>query len=1028
MNEKIIETLVRLYAIITVNKDRVKDAVSLLELYLKSSVDKGKINLYISKYHALVEEYHSTAPSLMYKNNLDGNKELDVNYIKSVCAGMGKNDGQELRYTLVIQLLNLVDRNKGFDSIELDIVGIVAGELKVDQEEYANLYKFALGNLSGVERKEWLMIINGDESYKDKRVKHLQRDKQEVEIALIRLPSINTIYFRYGGGRNLYLNGHQLKQDILHTFPEGGVIKTSIITPIYYSTVMSRFIQATDRPVTVFNVQNVEYKFNRKTIALHDFSFQERSGDLVGVIGGSGVGKTTLLNVLNGKLKPSKGKITINGYDINDADNRSVLSGTIGYVPQDDLLIEELTVRNNLKYNAQFCFGELEDAEVDKIVEQTLQDFDLYEARDLVVGNPLKKVLSGGQRKRLNIALELMREPSILFVDEPTSGLSSADSEKVMLLLKKQCLKGRLVFANIHQPSSDIYKLFDRLIMMDKGGRVIFFGNPRESITYFKNQANYTNPDESECLSCGNLKTEQPLRIVEARTVDAMGKTQRKRRVEPEEWYEKYKENVEPRVLNFMQEHPVKKRQLPETPFKKPTWIEQLKLFFKRDVASKKANKQYLLIAFLEAPILACILGFFTRYGDVDNYIFSKNDNIPTFIFMSVIVALFVGLTISVEEIFKDQRIRTREAFLNLSKGAYLTAKIIILFIMSAVQMLSFVIIANFFLEINDLALGTWVMLFSAACFANLLGLNLSSGLDSAVAIYIMVPLILVPQLLLSGVIVDFNKMHHSISSAKHTPIIGDMMASRWAYEGLAVHYYCDNDYEKLLFDAEVEKNKWNFAAFYYVPELRRTIRACENLREDDEKEQRDVLCSIIENSLVELQQYVQLPAVICTQFKENTRTNNLPYNALYTYVDSVQQYLKENYNRANKEVEQIHVNLLASFNDDKQALETFKQKHTNEKLELFVRDKYANKRINIVDETIVQTDEPIYRIAWSEWGRAHFYSAYKFFGEFKIPTLWFNVIVLWMQIILLATALYFDALRKLIVAFQTRKRSREES
>ena len=114
--------------------------------------------------------------------------------------------------------------------------------------------------------------------------------------------------------------------------------------------------------------------------------------------------------------------------------------------------------------------------------------------------------------KRLNIALELIREPSILFVDEPTSGLSSMDSEKVMLLLKRQTLKGKLVIINIHQPSSDLYKLHDKLLIIDKGGYIIFNGNPMDAIVYFKQKAHYVNPEDSECYLCGNVKVEQPLR------------------------------------------------------------------------------------------------------------------------------------------------------------------------------------------------------------------------------------------------------------------------------------------------------------------------------------------------------------------------------------------------------------------------------------------------------------------------------------------------------------------------------------
>jgi ABC-type multidrug transport system ATPase subunit len=192
--------------------------------------------------------------------------------------------------------------------------------------------------------------------------------------------------------------------------------------------------------------------------------------------GGSGVGKSTLLNLLNGNLKPANGNVLINGYDVHQ--NKKELEGVIGYVPQDDLLVEELTVYQNLYYNASLCFSNYDKPKLNELIDRTLNDFDLVEARDLRVGDPLNKYISGGQRKRLNMAMELMREPSVLFVDEPTSGLSSMDSERIMLLLKKQTFKGKIVFAKIHQPSSDVFKLFDKIIVLDHGGRPIFQGIP----------------------------------------------------------------------------------------------------------------------------------------------------------------------------------------------------------------------------------------------------------------------------------------------------------------------------------------------------------------------------------------------------------------------------------------------------------------------------------------------------------------------------------------------------------------------
>jgi ABC transport system ATP-binding/permease protein len=159
--------------------------------------------------------------------------------------------------------------------------------------------------------------------------------------------------------------------------------------PVYYSRVSEKFIHQKETGRIIYRAIDVSYKFNNNQTGIHPFSFTGRSGQLVGIIGGSGTGKSTLLNVLNGNFKLSSGKIIINGFDL--IEEKESLRGLIGYVPQDDLLKEELTVFENLWFNARLCFSELSKDKIKKLVEDALQDFDLVEARDLVVGTPLIK-------------------------------------------------------------------------------------------------------------------------------------------------------------------------------------------------------------------------------------------------------------------------------------------------------------------------------------------------------------------------------------------------------------------------------------------------------------------------------------------------------------------------------------------------------------------------------------------------------------------------------------------------------------
>ncbi len=249
--------------------------------------------------------------------------------------------------------------------------------------------------------------------------------------------------------------------------------------------------------------------------------------------------------MLNGTEKPSSGRVLINGIDIHE--NPNEVQGIIGYVPQDDLLIEDLTVFENLYYAAKLCFGHYTEKQIIELVMRVLMNLGLTEIRELKVGSPLQKTISGGQRKRLNIALELLREPTILFVDEPTSGLSSRDSENIMDLLKELALRGKMVFVVIHQPSSDIFKMFDNLIIMDVGGFQIYYGNPVEAVIYFHEIIHAANKTPGPCPECGNINPEQIFSIIETKIVNEYGRLTNTRKISPGQWYQYFKQKIQNR-------------------------------------------------------------------------------------------------------------------------------------------------------------------------------------------------------------------------------------------------------------------------------------------------------------------------------------------------------------------------------------------------------------------------------------------------------------------------------------------------
>lgn len=1024
MSEALLEALMQLFALLTDTRKERKTGKArfLVEDFLSHQFNSeyvqkylGRFDVYLNRYHSQI---HSDNPALINKQSNDNQSR-----ILNISSRINEELEQEPKIILFVQLLDFLKKDEEIGEVEEGFVDLLAERFRIEKPDYLNLKDFILKSPMDVPDKSSVMLISGQNESPHPDIKVLFNPKQQVYVWVIHVRSTNSFFFRYSGPRNMYLNGHKVEQNRAYALAVGSVIKTSMMPPVYYSRIAEKFIHREDKGRIIYRAVDIAYKFNNNQIGIHPFSFTGRSGQLVGIMGGSGTGKSTLLNALNGNYKLSQGKITINGYDLHE--ERDALRGVIGYVPQDDLLKEELTVFENLWYNARLCFSNLTKATIRKRVEDALQDFDLVEARNLVVGTPLNKILSGGQRKRLNIALELIREPSILFVDEPTSGLSSMDSEKVMLLLKRQVLKGKLVIINIHQPSSDLYKLLDKLLMIDKGGRIIYSGNPMDAIAYFKREASYVNPEERECYVCGNVKTEQPLRIVEARMVNPYGKLIRQRKVKPEEWYKLYIDNFENKYEWKTKRQIDKKEPLPENLYSIPGRRKQFRIFALRDALSKLKDRQYLAINILEAPFLALILGFCTKFlfGSDDNpnqYIFSENVNLPAYLFMCVVVSLFLGLNVSAEEIIKDRKLLKRESFLNLSRLSFLNSKIVVLFTLSALQTIGFVLIGNAILEINGLTFHYWIILFSVACFSNMIGLNISSGLNSVVAIYVLIPLILVPHLLFSGVIVNFDKLHSAIASREFVPRIGDMMVSRWGYEALAVNQFKNNRYQKLFFDDEMGMSQSSYYGSTLIPELVKHNDASLWALERNDDELLKLHWETIRKGVTQLNDVFDLDL---PNFSNNRALN---YSAkLHQQIDGALGKAKKHFNAEYQYYSQLKdkkTELLVKKLGSIKNVVALKQTNYNEALAEWLLEKKEVRQFEFTNNKIIQKKNPVYKYPTGNWGRAHFYAPYKQVWNWLIPTPVFNILVIWTGILVLYVALYLDILRRIIHYFENFK------
>jgi ABC-type multidrug transport system ATPase subunit len=1029
MSEEILRALMELFALV-VKQDRgiLMNEREYVSGFLNKQLTKDSVNEYL----ALFDEHAGPIITRTPVTEPSAPSVKDSVKIFGICKKINRTLNQEQKVVVLMRLYELVNADRQFTLQRMNIINTVAEVFKISPDEFAATEQFVKND--DVENlKNPAILVLTPKVEECEVCKKLMTGYQETTILILRIKSVDLYFIRYISGDQLYLNGLPIKSGTVYTFAKGGSIRSQQGHSIYYSDISSMFLSNIIIHKLSFTAENLSFHFHEGKAAIDNVSFSVEEGKLIGIMGASGSGKTTLLNLMSGMEKPTSGNVRINGLDV--IKDYNALEGVFGYVPQDDLLIDDLTVFENLYFAACQCFGNKPKEEITVLVDQTLSNLGLYEKRELKVGSPLNKVISGGQRKRLNIALELIREPSVLFLDEPTSGLSSRDSENLMDLLRDLTLKGKLIFTVIHQPSSEIFKMFDKVIILDQGGCMAYFGNPVDCVIYFKTLDAQINSKLGECPSCGNVNPETIFNIIEIQVVDEFGKYTEKRKVNPDEWAGTFKSIHPFSPVSEVMDPPHKN-------LRRPTAFKQFKIYLTRDIKSKLANHQYIWLTLLEAPILGFILSFIIRYipdPDSNIYIFSENENIPIYIFMSLIVALFLGLTVSAEEIFRDRKILKREHFLNLNRSSYLLSKVAIMLVLSALQTLLFILVANPILGIKGMYLNYWIALFTTAFCANMLGLNISASFNSAITIYIIIPLLIIPMMVLSGAMFSFDKLNREIGNVDKVPLIAELMPTRWTYEALIVSQFKDNKYSKVKYTKEGET--------YF--ELQKIISEAEFNKIQRIKTLRDALTTtlfeyrsnpknlgntedpflkrptrqfsklqLLKNELSKMATFGNIP-------KFNYISGLTPYEFNPGIADSLTRYLDKLdkiYSRISNSASDRRDRFL-NMNDIK--LKKLENEYYNYKLEDIVKKPYERKKVLIYMNSIVQNTDPVFldpdRKGFFNF-RTHFYAPAKYIFGLKTDTFVFNISLVILGTVILYVTLYFELMGKAVRFFENFK------
>ncbi len=1007
MSEGILKALMQLFALVAAPWEDAGSRRNVVRNYLSQHLNSQSIEEYLTLY----DQHQSTHREKMQEKNR-APKRYAASSVKvlRIATAINEELTHYQKLVVIIQLLEFLNSgNQRITSIELEFVSTVAETFNIHRDEYGHIRDFILYPITKVHDN--LLVIGGDKRQRENE-RYLLREFLKSEIYVLNIKSANLFLLKPTEVNDLSINGQMLLPGRIRFLRPGSSIRHKRNNPVTYSDIALHFNQQANESPIVYDVTNVSFSYRKNNIGLQPLNFTSYSGQMVGIMGDSGAGKSTLLNILTGAFRPSSGEVKVNGIDIHRFPAR--VKGLIGYVAQDDLLIEDLSVYRNLYYNARLCFDHLNKKEIHSKVAHLLKSLGLYEIRHMKVGSPLNKKISGGERKRLNIALELIREPSVMFLDEPTSGLSSRDSENIMDLLKELTVKGKLIYVVIHQPSSEIFKMFNQLLVLDNGGYLIYEGDPVAAVNYFKSCINHVNREESECPVCGNVNPEQILNIINSQVLDEYGAPSPVRRITPAEWFATFQKKV-----GF---HPGKKSDdlpLPSVNFKIPNRRGQFPVFFMRDVMAKFSNRQYLIINLLETPLLALILAGLLFYfapseTQGSTYSFYNNPNITIYIIISVIIAIFVGLSVSAEEIISDKKILKRESFLNLSRFSYLLSKVTILAILSAIQTALFVVIGNSILQIQGMFLYYWLMLFSSSVFANLLGLNISDGFKKTVNIYILIPFLIIPQLILSGVFVSYDRLNPNFSSTTGIPWYGEFITARWAFEALAVHQFTHNDYQKEFMTWESLKSKATYGKDYWIPAMNEQLG---RLEKDVTPAKKQDITTLLVNEIEDRDK--QLPTDLRYAQAGALRVGNMDtavVAGLHNYLENLKTFYIQLYNAADRRLD-ARKDSLSKLPDSggNNHLTTLREKHHNEGLERFIRgtDDFFSPRIVQYHHHFYQKFDPIYQYPSGTFLRAQFLAPVKRVGKIEIDTFQANMWVIWTMNLILFITLYGGILNK---------------
>ena len=1002
MNQSFIDALMHFYSLLLLPLPgkRLENIRTSLEDYITRAGISFPVEECLKIFNTYSGKYFFELSSNAYR------KEEDVHKIQRhliIEAGFKSQENLYLQERILC-ILSLLEFNKlknHNDKSFLTSVSELSKSLNISESDYSECLNFIHGNPVTSQNKD-LVLEETDFSEElegewvneniptvkaEKRKKLMEKVRSNIRFHLF--DSYHFIAFIYHGDHSLFINEKRTYPGYFYSYRRKDILQFEGMEAIGFDEIEEHFENRSFHHKVVLCGEDLSYRHTGTNYSIKPFSFLEESGQLVGIIGNNGVGKSTILQLISNQLKPANGKLSINGSDM--IVNSYRLKSVTGYVSQESIEFPGLTVYENLLYQAHLTVGNMKVEEIRKRVDQTLEKLSLSTIKHVRAGTTVDHKINDFQRICLRIAIEMIREPFILFLDEPLSGLSFSDSKRLLSILKEETLKGKLVILTSQLPTSEIYNMFDKVWLIDTDGYMIFNGPPPASLSFFRNTGllpYYYIQTRSDLVSA-----EDVLKIVETKKILTDGSISEERQVAPGTWYDAWR--AESRKEQEFADFRVKP--LPVLTSALPGIEKQFMVYLYRNFRLRWSTLRFYIYNFLGVPVAGALMAMVTRFTVHEEYLFSENLYVPLFLFLSVNLILLTSMFSGMEEIFNEQKQIKRDLSLNLSNFSYQNSKVFHVLTVSFIQALLFSIFTNSILEIKNQLFTFSFIYFSVAAFGNFLSLSLASSIRKLNSIFILIPFLVVPNLLFSGYLIPFNQAGMGRNQEQPVPVIAEFSPTRWAYEALVTENFGHNPYFKNFFSLEKSLYQSKFLVNHLLPVLMENLNKCQEYKYiEPDADSLFSRLSILKNELSLISENENFAPFEYLNRLSPDIFDSVAYQETFGYLTYLQFVTEELIHDHESSLQEKTAILADSLWDE--SIFQFRAKHDNKAVRQLASRNDHGEKVYIARGNLIKLGSPAYLTSSSVYGRSHFYASEKRFNNQNLSTYRYNMTFLWVM------------------------------